>query len=78
MGIHCTRCQGTGFINTHQIEESFLSEAEKSKDFHNIILEWIQGNATHDVSVCDCCGDGECWNYEPGQHSYDERSFNCM
>lgn len=22
----------------------------------------------HDVSVCDCCGDGEDWYGEPGQH----------
>jgi len=24
----------------------------------------------HDVSVCDCCGDGESWYGEPGQHDW--------
>lgn len=24
----------------------------------------------HDVSVCDCCGDGEYWYGECGQHNY--------
>ena len=22
----------------------------------------------HDVEVCDCCGDGESWHGEPGEH----------
>jgi hypothetical protein len=25
----------------------------------------------HDVCVCDCCGDGEGWYNEPGQHDWD-------
>lgn len=22
----------------------------------------------HDVSICDCCGDGEDWHNQPGEH----------
>lgn len=31
--------------------------------------------ACHDseVSVCDCCGDGENWYHEPGQHDLDNK-----
>ena len=24
----------------------------------------------HDVSVCDCCGDGETWHGAPGEHDW--------
>jgi hypothetical protein len=24
---------------------------------------------SHDVQVCDCCGDGETWYGEPGEHA---------
>lgn len=26
----------------------------------------------HDVSVCDCCGDGTTWHGVPGQHDWDD------
>ncbi len=31
----------------------------------------------HDVSVCDCCGDGEHWHGEPGQHDYEDPNDPC-
>jgi len=34
------------------------------------ILKWIEQdvNDDYDVTVCDCCGDGEEWHGEPGRH----------
>jgi hypothetical protein len=28
----------------------------------------------HDVQVCDCCGDGENWYGEPGQHDLNDHN----
>lgn len=67
MGINCTRCEGTGFLNTHQIpSETFDAGIDA-------ILQWIeeQDQETHDVQGCNCC-DGS------GEHGYDELTFDCM
>ena len=57
----CTRCEGSGFINTHQIPEGFQSQEQ--------VLQWVaKQTEPHDVSVCDCCGNGEEWYGEPGSH----------
>ena len=61
MAIICTRCQGTGFLNIEQIPNERDLERKE-------ILEWIKRNTGHDVQVCDCCGDGDDWHGEPGQH----------
>ena len=58
----CTRCQGTGFINIHQLPDK--NQPEGTDD----ILEWIDNNDDHDVSICDCCGDRDDWYGEPGVH----------
>lgn len=60
--INCTRCEGTGFINTHQIPED--TDLISDKDY----FTWINGNTGHDVKVCDCCGDGEDWYGVAGEH----------
>jgi len=65
----CTRCEGTGFLNIDQIPEGEFDFCnEMGKDFHAEILKWIERNKDHDVQVCDCCGDGENWYGEPGEH----------
>lgn len=71
---NCTRCDATGFLNTHQLPESvdaFDADA---------VLAWIEKEtAPHDVGVCDCCGDGEGWYSEPGQHDRSiQPYFDCM
>jgi hypothetical protein len=62
----CTRCNGTGFLNTHQLPEEVLVEYLQEYDTE-IIYEWMDNNVS-DVQVCDCCGDGEAWTYLPGLH----------
>lgn len=58
----CTRCGGSGFLNIEQVDESVdLDDIEA-------ILMWIKAHNDHDVSVCDCCGDGEEWYGTPGEH----------
>ena len=65
MMMNCTRCEGTGFINTSGIPELLWNTAEPED-----ILIWIQSQAnTTDASVCDCCGNGGEWYDEPGQHN---------
>lgn len=62
----CTRCDGTGYLNTHQIPE----EEPRSIDS---IEAWMRrmkrDGLAHDVTVCDCCGDGQDWYGEPGEHN---------
>lgn len=58
----CTRCEGTGFLNIHQLPDSidaFDTDA---------VLKWIEENDNHDVQICDCCGNGEDWYGTPGEH----------
>lgn len=64
----CTRCENTGFLNLFQIDQETIANWEATGD-NNIILEWIKTHTEpHDVSVCDCCGNGEMWYGEPGEH----------
>ena len=64
----CTRCEVTGFLNLHQVDEATIKRFDDSGDVQ-VILEWIRDNDEHDVSVCDCCGNGESWWGEPGYHN---------
>lgn len=61
MEMGCTRCEQTGFLNLDQIPET------EGMDHHEI-LTWLQKHKNNDVQVCDCCGDGEYWYGEPGEH----------
>ena len=64
MGMVCTRCQGYGWLNMDQVpddERYFLDSPEA-------IGEWADRNQDHDVQICDCCGDGDGWYGEPGEH----------
>jgi len=62
MSIMCNCCQGTGFHNSEQIPEGLIEEG------CDAVLEWMKTNTDNDVAVCGCCGDGEGWYGEPGQH----------
>lgn len=68
MGLPCTRCEGTGFINLHQIDDDAFENLNRG-DFQANVLKWIGGNESHDVQVCDCCGDGKTWHGTPGEHN---------
>lgn len=61
----CTRCQCTGFINLHQAPDGLRDKGIEA------VLAWINdpANQPHDVQVCDCCGDGDNWHGEPGEHN---------
>lgn len=59
----CTRCEGTGFLNWPD-----------DKRFDNLdvyeIREWMLAypDDFEDFCICDCCGDGEGWYGDPGEH----------
>ena len=57
----CNRCAATGFLNTHQVPPELRGAGIEA------IQKWVLENVS-DVQVCDCCGDGEEWHGEPGQH----------
>lgn len=62
----CTRCNATGFLNLEQIEDQDVVNSGTES-----ILNWIDSNDDHDVTICDCCGNSESeWYGEPGEHSY--------
>ena len=66
----CTRCESTGFLNLHQVDDESLKFAENGPDFHADILAWIAvQDKPHDVQICDCCGDGTDWYGTPGEHN---------
>lgn len=67
MSTHCTRCEGTGFLNLHQIPDDELDGMVN--DFANLVLKWIEEHPEYDTQVCDCCGDGKGnWYGIPGEH----------
>ena len=74
MSITCNHCQGTGFLNIDQYTEITGNDFCELKDPANDVLIWLSKipkndkDWDHDVQVCDCCGDGEGWYGEPGEH----------
>ena len=63
----CTRCDGTGILNYHQLPGAILLLLDLGS--HSKVLEWIDANREEtDASVCDCCGDKEKWYGVPGEH----------
>lgn len=62
MSQTCNHCGGTGFLN-------FTDDLAMSEMHPSEIAEWIKGRPGYDdVTVCDCCGDGERWYGVPGEH----------
>ncbi len=73
MSLHCTRCEGSGFLNLHQIAQDGdswegLAIAKNAQDGAPFIFKWMSQNKDSDVQVCDCCGDSEGWYGIPGEH----------
>ena len=74
MTISCTRCNSTGFLEFEQLHE-FCSDDVLNKEPEDIliyILSLTESGISHDISVCDCCGDGESWYDVPGEHYNNE------
>lgn len=69
MSFSCTRCEGSGFLNIHQVPDNVLVRHAETGD-GEVIVAWIRDNSDHDVGVCDCCGDGEGWYGTPGEHEW--------
>ena len=66
MALTCTRCDGSGFLNLHQIPDAEIAVTDGTVEK---IKAWIKAQTEpHDVQVCDCCGDGERWHGTPGEH----------
>jgi hypothetical protein len=66
--LTCTRCDGTGFLNIEQVDEATRKRFD-GEGMHSIILDWISKNTSHDVQVCDCCGNNDDgWYGIPGIH----------
>lgn len=68
MPLACTRCENTGFLNLGQIDPDIYGEDVPDMTDGEAILKWIDTHDDHDVSVCDCCGDGVWWFGVPGEH----------
>jgi hypothetical protein len=59
----CTRCDGTGFLNIHQVDQNIVGAGLEA------VSAWMHANTEHDVQVCDCCGNGDGeWYGTPGYH----------
>jgi len=65
--MKCNRCDGVGFLNMHQIDSGYGMDVPDTGDYESI-LQWIKSHTDNDVSVCDCCGDGDNWYGIPGEH----------
>lgn len=61
MTTTCTRCEGTGFLNIEQVPDGLRDQGTEP------VINWIHSHET-DAQVCDCCGDGDGWYGEPGEH----------
>ena len=80
----CTRCEGTGFLNADQIPDGVLKEGHESvrEWIGETFATQLRAEgcschiappcsfcmSKHDVTVCDCCGDGDGWYGTPGEH----------
>jgi len=67
MGTTCTRCDNSGFLNIDQVDDDILKRFDKTGEV-KVILDWIEARTDHDVSVCDCCGNGDEWYGVRGEH----------
>jgi|GEM_PF-2227031 len=56
MGITCTRCKGTGFLNIDQVDDETLKKFDETGD-HNLILNWISDRDAEIRSI----NNGQCF-----------------
>lgn len=69
MSQTCNHCEGTGFLNAEQLPEDQRLMVEDGE--HDAVLPWLETweGIASDVTVCDCCGDGnDAWYGTPGEH----------
>jgi len=52
MGLTCTRCEGTGFLNAYQIDDSIANED------HETILAWLEEKELEFEGRCCSCHTG--------------------
>ena len=68
--LGCARCKQFGFIHLPFENKSFRRMLERHyaclDTFHHIVCEWLYPR--RNIHICDCCGDGDSWYYEPGIH----------
>ena len=67
MAITCTRCEGTGFLNNHLGPSNPLTAEGIPEMDAEQLRQWTIQNPGG-FQVCDCCGDGENWHDQPGEH----------
>jgi len=66
--MNCTRCDGTGFLNNEAGPNNGMT-VEGIPEMDALQLqEWAKNHPESDFMVCDCCGNGEEWYGEPGEH----------
>lgn len=63
----CTKCESSGFTNLAAVPDAIIIEAERTGD-PQTILDYIKATPDSDVAVCDCCGNGDYWYGNPGEH----------
>lgn len=66
MSTTCTRCEGSGFLNIEQAPNDCLVALDNEGPGQ--LMVWMDQNEGHDVSICDCCGDGYVWYGTRGEH----------
>lgn len=66
--MNCTRCDTTGFLNLGQVDDATLARFDATGDVQ-VVVDWMAANPGSDVGICDCCGDGEGWYGQPGEHA---------
>ncbi len=67
--MRCNVCDETGWMNLDQFTDEEMDYFNRAPDFDGAVLKWVEDNYDlTDVQVCTCCGDGETWYGEPGQH----------
>ena len=68
MATTCTRCENSGFLNLAHLPDDVVNQEPEQ------LLAWLDAHSDDypDVTVCDCCGDGEGWYGTPGEHYGDD------
>ena len=63
----CNPCDGTGIRNAEYVRASMWTQHHQG-DLPLADLVRLANEENPDVTVCDCCGDGDDWYGEPGRH----------